>query len=59
MKKLSEQVRKQGTFPAGHYNSPIPLEEDVLDYVKSRKPPNSELLGIKLNEKSQHELLNE
>lgn len=59
VKNLSEQVRKQGAFPAGHYYSPIPSEEDVLAYVKSRKTPNSDLLGIKLNEKSQHEVLNE
>ena len=59
IKNLSEQVRKQGAYPAGHYYSPIPEEEDVLRYVKSRKLPNSELLGIKLNEKIQNELLNE
>lgn len=59
IKKLSEWERKQGAFPAGHYYSPIPAEEDVLAYVKSRKPPNSDLPGIKLNEKIQHELLNE
>jgi predicted O-methyltransferase YrrM len=59
IKKLNEQVRKQGAFPAGHYYSPIPEEEDVLAYVKSRRPPSNELLGVKLNERSQNELLNE
>lgn len=59
IKNLNEQVRKQGKFPAGHYYSPIPSEEDVLAYVKLRKPPNSELLGIELNEQTQYELLNE
>jgi predicted O-methyltransferase YrrM len=49
----------QGAFPAGHYYSPIPSNEDVLAYVKSRKPPNSELLGINLNEKGQQALLSE
>ena len=46
-------------YPSGHYYSPIPSNEDVLAYVKSRKSPNSELLGIKLNEKGQHALLSE
>jgi hypothetical protein len=59
IKNLSEQVRKQGMYPAGHYYSPIPSEEDVLAYVKSREVPNNDLLGIKLNEKSQQETLNE
>lgn len=58
IKNINEQVRKQGAFQAGHYYSPIPSEEDVLAYVKSRKF-NSELVGIELNEQSQHELLNE
>ena len=52
-------MRKRETFPAGHYYSPIPSNEDVLAYVKSRKPPNSEILGIKLNGKRQHALLSE
>ena len=59
IKNLSEQVRKQGKFPAGHYYSPIPSEEDVLAYVELKKPPTSELLGINLNEQTQYELLNE
>jgi hypothetical protein len=59
IKNLSEQVRKQGLFPAGHYYSPIPSEEDVLAYIKSRKTPNSDLPSIRLNEKGQHEVLNE
>lgn len=59
IKSLSEKVRKQGAFPAGHYYSPTPSEEDVLAYLKSRKKPNSDLPGIELNEMSQHELLNE
>jgi len=59
IKSLSKQSRKQGAFPAGHYSSPIPSKEDVLAYIKSRKTPNSDLPGIELNEKGQHELLNE
>lgn len=56
---LSEQVRKQGAFPAGHYYSPIPSQEDVLTYIKSRDKPGRDLPGIKLNEEKQHELLHE
>lgn len=59
IKNLREQIRKQGAVPAGHYYSPIPSNEDVLAYVKSRKPPNSELLGINLNKKGQYALLSE
>jgi predicted O-methyltransferase YrrM len=59
IKSLCEQVGKQGMFPAGHYYSPVPSKEDILAYVKSGKPPSSELAGIKLNEQSQHTLLNE
>jgi len=59
IRDLYKQIRMQGAFPAGHYYSPIPSNEDVLAYVKSRKPPNSELLGINLNEKGQQALLSE
>jgi hypothetical protein len=59
IKNLREQVRKQGAFPAGHYHSPIPSSEDVLAYVKARKPPDSQILGVNLNEQSQLVLLNE
>lgn len=58
-KNLNQQVRKQGAFPAGHYYSPIPTEEEVIAYVKSRKMPSSNLIGIEMNERSQYELLNE
>jgi len=59
LRDLNRKFRTQGTFPAGHYYSPIPSNEDVLAYIKSRKPPNNELPGIKLNEERQHALLSE
>lgn len=59
IKKLSEQVRAQGAFPAGHYYSPIPLREEILSYIKSRTRPTSDLPDINLNEKNQCELLDE
>ncbi len=58
-KQLSKLLRAQGAFPAGHYYSPIPSNEDVLAYIKSRKSPKSELLGVNMNEKGQHALLSE
>lgn len=59
IRDLSEQVRKQGAYPAGHYYSPIPSREDVLAYVKSRTTPTSELPGINLNEQNQRDALDE
>jgi len=56
-KSQGEPAEKQGLFPAGHYYSPIPSEEDVLAYVKSRKTPGNEIPGIRLNEKGQLEWL--
>jgi predicted O-methyltransferase YrrM len=59
IKKLCEQVRKQGVYPAGHYHSPIPSEDEVQAYIESRKLPPTELPGINLNKQSQFELLRE
>ena len=52
-------MESQGAFPAGHYHSPIPSEEDVLWYVKSRRPPTGDIPGIKMNAEGQRELLND
>lgn len=51
--------KKQGAYPPGHYYSPIPSREEVLKYIKSRKLPGSEIVGIEMNAQSQHNLLNE
>lgn len=59
IKRLREQVRSQGIYPAGHYYSPIPAEEDVLAYIKSRDEPSNDLLGITMNKQGQNELLND
>ena len=59
VKDLAKQLTRQGFVPAGHYYSPIPSNEDVLAYIKSRKPPNSEIPDIKLNESGQYALLTE
>ena len=55
--KLREQVRKQGAYPAGHYYSPIPAEQDVLFHIKSSEKPGHELLGIDLNVQCQRDSL--
>jgi hypothetical protein len=57
--QMPEHVREQGEFPPGHFHSPIPLHEDVVAYLKSRKPPTGEILGIDLNEQGQLALLSE
>jgi predicted O-methyltransferase YrrM len=57
--RLQKEVNKQGAFPAGHYYSPIPAMDEVLEYFKSRKPLNPDLIDVNLNAKSQFELLNE
>jgi len=54
-----QQIEKQGTFPAGHYHSPIPDKDEILTYIESRKPLKTDLPGIKLNKESQFGLLNE
>ncbi|WP_019502284.1 class I SAM-dependent methyltransferase [Pseudanabaena sp. PCC 6802] len=59
IRNLEEHVRRQGAYPVGHYYSPIPSQEDVLTYLRTRKPPNKELIGINLNEQKQYDLLNE
>jgi predicted O-methyltransferase YrrM len=59
IRNLGKQVKKQGAYPAGHYYSPIPAEEDVLAYVNTRKPPGNDLPGIDLNAEKQHQTLDE
>jgi hypothetical protein len=59
IKSLRQKVNAQGAFPAGHYYSPIPTEEEVLTYIERRNLSKIELLGIELNEQSQIELLND
>lgn len=59
VKQLENQVKKQGAYQAGHYYSPIPDKNEVLEYISSKKPLSKELPGIDLNEKNQFELLHE
>jgi len=52
-----ELLKKQGKYPAGHFYSPIPSNEEILVYLESRKKVNVELPDIKLNKESQFKLL--
>ena len=57
--RLHEQVKNQGIYPAGHYYSPIPSREDVLESLESRKHKTIELPDIQLNSENQFALLQE
>jgi predicted O-methyltransferase YrrM len=59
IRDLSNQIDKEGLFPAGHYYSPIPSETEVLAYLESKKPLGEELPGIDLHKQQQHDLLEE
>jgi predicted O-methyltransferase YrrM len=69
MKRAIESFRKQlrrdppesqqGLFPAGHYYSPIPSEDEVLASINLERPFSSELPGIRLNRQGQREVLND
>lgn len=59
VKNLHNQIKKQGEFSAGHHHSPIPSDEDVLSYIRSKESQQNEidLPGIKLNKEHQFRLL--
>ena len=57
IRRLHEQVKNQGAFPAGHYHSPIPCSDDVVRYFESREPIHRELPDIELNKESQFQRL--
>src|SRR5262245_16560998 len=59
IRKLRAQVEKQGTFPAGHFYSPIPDKGEVRAYVESRTVPPHDLPGIQLNRERQFRILTE
>jgi hypothetical protein len=59
IKGLRQQIATQGEFPAGHYYSPIPDKDEVVSYIKSRKPLTAKLPGITLDQEKQFKLINE
>ena len=50
-------MTKQVLYPAGHYYSPIPEAQDVLEHIKSRRKIISELADIDFKKESQFTLL--
>lgn len=56
---LRKQIRYQGSYQAGHYHSPIPNHNDVVEYMKSPKRNVTELTDINLNKENQFKLLQE
>ena len=56
---LVEQNRAQGAYPAGHYYSPIPAQEDIFRNRTSSETGEVGLPGIDLNSDSQYVLLQE
>ena len=56
---LSNLFRRCGAWPAGHYYSPIPSQEDVLSYFSSRSQLEAEIPGVDMNTESQVDLLNQ
>jgi predicted O-methyltransferase YrrM len=57
IRRLREQVGRQGEFPAGHYHSPIPAATDVRSYLDSRPPPGRDLPDVDLRADEQRALL--
>ena len=59
VRDLQDKIARQGVYPAGHYYSPIPDRQEILEYVERRKAPRLELPDVPLNKELQFELLNE
>jgi len=57
--KSYNRKKRKGTFPVGHYYSPIPNRNEILEYYNSKEPFNLELPDVKLNKNKQFKLLNE
>ena len=54
---LREQVDNVGTYPPGHFYSPIPNRQQITERLEFLKGERSELAGINLNKDKQMELL--
>ena len=54
---LRRKVRTAGQFSPGHFHSPIPAREDVVNYIRSLDDNVGELLDVRLNVEKQFELL--
>ncbi|MEO7839999.1 MAG: class I SAM-dependent methyltransferase [Anaerolineales bacterium] len=54
---MRKRIRDTGLYPAGHYYSPIPKQEEIVAYLESTKIDKLELPAIDLNRQNQFELL--
>ena len=54
---LFDKVKAQGTYPAGHYYSPIPSQEDILENCELYEGKLADLPDINLNKEHQYENL--
>jgi hypothetical protein len=54
---LREQVDNVGTYPPGHFYSPIPNRQQISERLEFLKGERSELAGINLNKDKQMDLL--
>jgi hypothetical protein len=57
VKNLKRQVEHHGLYPAGHYYSPIPSNEDVSSHIKATKPLSRDIPGIQMHQVKQRQLL--
>jgi predicted O-methyltransferase YrrM len=55
--RLRKLIGDAGLYPAGHYYSPIPKHEEIVEYLESMQTDKLELPAIDLNKQSQFELL--
>lgn len=57
VKNIYRTIKNQEAFPAGHYYSPIPDKEEMLEYYRSKNQVNLELPDVKINKEGQFNLL--
>jgi predicted O-methyltransferase YrrM len=55
--QLKNEKKKQGVYPAGHYYSPIPDKDEVIEYIDSKYVKNIDIPDIVLNKALQKNLL--
>jgi len=59
IKKLQAQIARQGAFPAGHFYSPVPQKDEILNHLASEQTNPDPLLDIQINKDHQETLLHE
>lgn len=57
IKKLCHSLIDDGTFPAGHFYSPIPDYDDVISYVENKKNRKYEVIDVNIDMAEQLETL--